>query len=471
MNARDKEDLSFEEYQRDIESSHKRVTTLVNMIRETGEARVEHLTTLESLATGYISKHVDMRTLPDLSPSERAAIAVESGNFWAAITVGGGLALLIGGILNYFFGSSSGGGGGGGGGGGATRLPEKMDVVEVLDNVDQLPDIAEITTEVKDALENVTVIGPEVKKHAEATMFKEYGIPNDVAGRALQSPAALEAFINDKTTGLFYYMLVRSPHYLNTPLTSPLLLGATTDHRLTIANVGTLLSTMLTSLPTQIGQLESAFVAANKYLQEPVATRHADYHDFVKASGWDDTQSNPIVKAALTLVEWNTDNQTTISSCRTNVTRGCTGSPDFNHAQFKSMTEVRARFKEVEGLYRDFYACLDIVNKKNAPLLASMAALSKTIKNSTETLKNNGGETARLVEMERKINHVSQFLTDSLQIVLAVQKLTNAVSKAVKDDKKGGGKSQAARELSKAYHKAARHLLNLAKTKPTATNP
>lgn len=469
MNARDKEDLSFEEYQRDIESSHKRVTTLVNMIRETGEARVEHLTTLESLATGLISKHVDMRTLPDLSPSERAAIAVESGNFWAAITVGGGLAILIGGILNYFFGSSS-GGGGGGGGGSATRLPEKMEVVEVLDNVDQLPDIAEITTEVKDALENVTVIGPEVKKHAVEVMFKEYGIPNDVAGRALQSPAALEAFINDKTNGLFYYMLVRSPHHLNTPLTSPLLLGATTDHRLTIANVGTLLSTMVTSLPTQIGQLESAFVAANKYLEAPVATRHADYHDFVKASGWDETQSNSIVKAALTLVEWNNDNQTTISSCRTNVTRGCTGSPDFNHAQFKSMTEVRARFKEVEGLYRDFYACLDIVNKKNAPLLASMNALSKTIKNSTETLKNNGGEAARLVEMEHKINHVSQFLKDSLQIVLAVQKLTNVVSKTLLDpDKKG--KSQAARELSKAYHQAARHLLNLAKTKPTATNP
>lgn len=470
MNARDKEDLSFEEYQRDIESSHKRVTTLVNMIRETGEARVEHLTTLESLATGFISKRVDMRTLADLSPAERAAIAMESGNFWAAITVGGGLALIIGGILNYFFGSSSGGGGGGGGGGGATRLPEKMDVVEVLDNVNQLPNMAEIAAEVDASLENVTAFEKATKDLIVADMLAKNGIPNDVAARATQSPVALNAFIKDKTTGLFYYMLVRSPHYLNTVVTSPLLLGATTDHRLTIANVGTLLKVVSTNLPTQIGQLEAAFVAANKYLQEPVATRHANYRDFVKEAGWDDTQSNPIIKACLALVDWNTDSQTTISHCRTAIHRGCTGTPDFNHTQFRSMTEVHARFKEVEGLYDDFNACIVMVNEKNAPLLASMLALSKTIKNATEQLKTNGGETSRLNELKAKVNHLSQFVADLLQMVLSVQKLTNGVSKTLLDpDKKG--KSQAARELSKAYHKATRHLLNLAKTKPTATNP
>ena len=134
------------------------------------------------------------------------------------------------------------------------------------------------------------------------------------------------------------------------------------------------------------------------------------------------------------------------------------------------MTEVHARFKEVEGLYDDFNACIVMVNEKNAPLLASMVALSKTIKNATEQLKTNGGETSRLHELKAKVNHLSQFVADLLQMVLSVQKLTNGVSKTLLDpDKKG--KSQAARELSKAYHKAARHLLNLAKTKPTATNP
>lgn len=484
MNARDKEDLSFEEYQRDIESSHKRVTTLVNMIRETGEARVEHLTTLESLATGLISKRVDMRTLPDLSPSERAAIAVESGNFWAAITVGGGLALLIGGILNYFFGSSSGGGGGGGGGGSGggsssdneEKLPDKIDTA-VVEKPAVSIDIPAIMAFIDKTMNGVT----EITKASQAAIIQElsthHGVPVAVATRAVRDVDALKQFIADDETGLYYYNTFLTATLASTKNSAPLFLGieAHGNHALTLSAAKDVTKYYADNIEAFVNIATNVCAAVQAEVKKSANTRRAVNKAFLEASGYvSDATTNIFSKHVSQFIQ-NFDAsksaQAICSEFRTAVKPNVNSTNVFDHQRFKSTGAIIPRIAEIGVIAGHCKTFLQVYNKHGKKIVAELQSLNKTLE-LIAAFAEKSGDGAKAAEHHgavAAVNAMTNQMVDMMHTMLAFRSLTKHVyDNYDAKSKKGNAESQ------KAHNdRVVAKIMNLVKHPPAAstTNP